>query len=351
MVGPAPDVGDLRPQHPLDGIVGSGYSANVTRAGNIGGVGVIGNGGANQGTGVLGRGGFPPGVGGIGVHGIGGSQSEPTWDPNDPPGIGVLAQGGRQNRFNQLRLLHAAAVVAIAGGLHDDLFNERKIPPLKETGSIGVYAQGADAEVGTTNINGVDKVVGPPFPGAGVLGQGGVPISHDGTLIDEIPPAAGVIGLAGGTPIPPISDTGNTGVYGRGPVGVIGQEYNGVRGKCDGGNGVYGETDSGAGICGEAATNGRGGQFRSKRSAQVRLVPQSLPMPTTDLVPPTAPTTFPEGFLREWAQLPQDGQGGDLLALQDLQRQCTLWFCVQGRGPNPARWAQVLLGPSFDGLV
>jgi hypothetical protein len=53
---------------------------------------------------------------------------------------------------------------------------------------------------------------------------------------------------------------------------------------------------------------------------------------------------------------PTDGKGGDLLVLMDDLRQCTLWFCVDDRTTNPdgstilgALWAQVLLGPSFDG--
>ena len=42
---------------------------------------------------------------------------------------------------------------------------------------------------------------------------------------------------------------------------------------------------------------------------------------------------------------------GDLLALIDKQRQCALWFCVSsGDGGGPAKWAQVLLGPSFNGV-
>lgn len=134
---------DFQPQHPVNGIEGSGSSGNrFLSSKNIGGVGVIGNGGGNQGTGVLGKGagGTNNGVGGIGVHGIGGSQSEPTWDPNDPPGTGVLGQGGRQTNFNDQRLPHGAGVVGIAGG------SGKPVPPLSVTGSVGVYAQGAEAE-------------------------------------------------------------------------------------------------------------------------------------------------------------------------------------------------------------
>jgi hypothetical protein len=38
------------------------------------------------------------------------------------------------------------------------------------------------------------------------------------------------------------------------------------------------------------------------------------------------------------------------MTIVDDQRHCTLWFCVQdGTNAGAARWAQVLLGTSFDG--
>lgn len=48
-------------------------------------------------------------------------------------------------------------------------------------------------------------------------------------------------------------------------------------------------------------------------------------------------------------ELPRDGQAGDLLALIDNQRRANLWFCVRSADGGPAQWAQVLLGPAFDG--
>jgi hypothetical protein len=91
-----------------------------------------------------------------------------------------------------------------------------------------------------------------------VLGRGGVPAPPEG------PVAAGVIGLAGAVPIPNISETGNTGVYGSGPTGVFG------RGD---GPGIHG-----------LANRDRGGIFESGERgaepiAQLRLVP--LPPDTT----------------------------------------------------------------------
>jgi len=157
----------------------------------------------------------------------------------------------------------------------------------------------------------------------------------------ENPVAAGVIGLAGGVVIPNISETGNSGVYGAGPTGVFGHGPTGVRGQ--GGSG-------GPGVHGVSLDTGRGGMFESARSAQVQLVPQRLQQRIPNQVTVT-PTALPAGG---GPALPKNGLGGDLMVIEmdteDSQRQCTLWFCVQGRtGNKPARWAQVLVGPPFDG--
>jgi hypothetical protein len=325
------------PRHTINGIEATGWSAA-----GIGGVGVVGKGGGNQGTGVFGWGAAATaaGVGGIGVHGIGGSQLESALNKTDPPGAGIVGQGGRQtDSRNTLRLPHGAGVIGIAGG------SGKQLPPLADVGSVGVYAQGAEAEVRTVDIESVPTVVGPIDPGPGVLGRGGVPIPRGENRV-----AAGVIGLAGDTAIPPISETGNSGVYGGGPVGVFGHGFvSGVRGNSEQGRGVAGETDSGVGVFGSASKDtGRGGAFQTARSAQVWLVPKNEP---TEFPAPVAvsPTAIRES---QAPRLPRDGRGGDLMALADNQGQCTLWFCVKGeRGAGPARWAQVLLGPSFDGQL
>jgi hypothetical protein len=183
------------------------------------------------------------------VHGIGGSQSTPSWDPAAPPGPGVLAQGGRE-AANALRLPHGAGVIGAAGGM--------PVPPISATGSVGVFGQGADAVTDTVNIDGVITEVGPLFPGAGVLGVGGVPMPPTG------PVAAGVIGLAGGsTAIPPISETGAAGVYGLGPTGVHGR---GLAGPPLAGRGGVFESPEKDGI-----------PINGKPVAQLRLVPLSGP--------------------------------------------------------------------------
>jgi hypothetical protein len=129
---------------------------------------------------------------------------------------------------------------------------------------------------------------------------------------------AGVIGLARDKALLTFAETGETGVYGTGQTGVKG-----------------------------VGTAGRGGVFESERSAQVQLIPAK----GRRIAEQTAfiPTVIadPEKLGPE---LPRVGRGGDLMTIVDDQGRCTLWFCVQdGTDAGAARWAQVLLGPLFDG--
>jgi hypothetical protein len=233
---------------------------------------------------------------------------------------------------NTLRLPHAAGIIGISGGIGRKM-DALPVHTLKETGGVGVYAQGSDAteimvpptdENGST-ITGPNVPSGPEFPGPGVLGRGGV------TNVPRAQVAAGVIGVAGNIPIPASSETQNTGVYGHGGAGI--------RGRGEGGPGVHGISDS-----------DRGGTFQSARSAQVLLLPLKAPgvFPTAIPVSPSAIPIGREGGMR----LPKDGRGGDLLALVDDNSDCALWFCVKtGRsngGPS-AEWAPVLLGPRVTG--
>ena len=321
----APEPGNLHPSITLDGIYGFGSNGGGFTGAAPGGTGVVGFGGPNHGTGVSGIGGGIDGTGGIGVQGTGGSVfAIPSFDPNQPPGAGVVAVGGRSDDANNFpRLSHGAGVIAIAGA------GKGPIPLLADTGSVGAYAQGADATISTVNIDNVDTVVGPLAPGPGVLGRGGAPNPPEG------PVASGVIGLAGNVAIPLIAESGNAGVYGAGPMGVFGHGSVGVRGQSESGPGIFGMADT-----------GRGGVFTSARSAQVQLVPRKVPAPFPAPVPVT-PTAIPSK--NEVVHLPKAGQGGDLLALTDDKGLCTLWFCVMGEQGGPAQWAQVLLGAAFSG--
>jgi hypothetical protein len=95
----------------------------------------------------------------------------------------------------------------------------------------------------------------------------------------EGPVAAGVIGLAGDLPIPPISLSGNTGVFGAGPIGVRGVGVKGV-----------------------------GGYFDSREVAQTHLEPHKPFL------------NDPNGQI--------DGQAGDLLVVQgDESGSANLYFC------------------------
>jgi hypothetical protein len=328
------------PSNRFHGIVATAWSGGSANdfGGDKGAIGVVGRGGRNEGTGVAGLGGGTPepgngGEGGIGVYGRGGPKQTHFSNPATPPGAGVVAQGGRQSDTgNTLRRPHAAGLIAIGGGTgvnHDFL----PAHPLTETGGVGVYGQGAEqmvVDVPVLNETGASTgsmaPSGPLEPGAGVLGRGGVPIPPEG------PVAAGVIGLAGGVPVRGIAETGDAGVFGRGPAA-------GVRGQSADGGGVHGVADN----------DGRGGVFQSRRAAQVRLVPQKAS--EAFLNPASvAPVEIPAG--REGIQLSKDGQGGDLLAQMDGRKQCALWFCVRGSdGTSPVQWAQVLLGTAFDGRV
>lgn len=139
----------------------------------------------------------------------------------------------------------------------------------------------------------------------------------------------------------------NMGVIGKGETGVggLGTRGPGVQGfgspQEPGVIGVGQDGVKGMGL------DGRGGIFESQRSAQVQLVP-------TPGRPMAEQTSFTPTIVAEPArlgpELPKAGRAGDLMSVIDERGACTLWFCTEGEtGGAPARWSQVLLGPSFDG--
>jgi hypothetical protein len=170
----------------------------------------------------------------------------------------------------------------------------------------GVHGVGSDGPGGAATNRGV--------MGPGVLGHGGRSTGLTGVRLIH---AAGVIGVAGDT-TPQSSETNETGVYGTG--------HDGVRG---------------------AGTDGRGGIFQSARTAQVQLVPtvKSVGRERSAFTPVTVSNAETAG-----PELPRNGRAGDLMCVLDQDGQCSLWFCV--RSPSSgvtAQWAQVLLGPQFNG--
>ncbi len=188
-----------------------------------------------------------------------------------------------------------------------------------------MFGQGAEATIDQLFEGGTAIPIGPAEAGPGVVGRGGLPVPR------EFPVGAGVIGLAGGQSRPPIAETGDCGVFGLGPTGV--------RSRGVGSAGVHARSDV-----------DRGGVFEADHEAQVRLVPQRVRtrLPETTVVTPAgiAPSALASGVV----SLPKSGEAGDLMTLIDDAGHCTLWFCVQdASGAGPARWAQVLLGPAFNG--
>lgn len=206
---------------------------------------------------------------------------------------------------------------------------------LANSSNVGVFGKGTTGVVAQGDFRGAPDQAIVDGRGVGIIGRG------DRNLVS----APGVVGFSGG-----VSDEAipaNTGVVGKGPTGVAGL---GTRGP--GVKGV-GSTDE-PGVVGEGqdgvqgrGLEGRGGIFESRRSAQVQLVPaRGRVVPEQESF---TPTIVPEPG-RLGPELPRAGRAGDLMSVIDERGVCTLWFCTEGEnGAAAARWAQVLLGPTFDG--
>lgn len=144
---------------------------------------------------------------------------------------------------------------------------------------------------------------------------------------------AGVVGLAGGQSRPLIAETGDRGVFGLGPTGV--------RSRGVGSAGVHARSDV-----------DRGGVFEADHEAQVRLVPQRVRTRLAETTAVTPAGIASSALASGVVSLPKSGEVGDLMTLIDDAGHCILWFCVQdASGAGPARWAQVLLGPAFNGQI
>lgn len=277
----------------ITGIMATGASGPKAYTGT----GVLGTGGTRQGVGIIGVGGGVRevrgtgvfGIGTFGLHGVGVSTTDAKTPV--PPGAGLVAQGGRRKADDTARLLHGAGVIAMAGGA------DQPIPGLDLTGSVGVYAQGGDAQTVTTS-NGRDTVItGQPHPGPGVVGRGGMTQS----AAERQRPASGVVGFAGGTEGAPQTWMFTCGVYGAGDIGVAGW------------------SSAGPGLRGSSQKD-RGGRFSSESAAQLNLAPSRQ--------------------LKTGKGL-QEGEAGDLLVTMDGNL-ATLWFCKRSSGSQGGvLWVEV----------
>jgi hypothetical protein len=202
---------------------------------------------------------------------------------------------------------------------------------------VGAFGAGGSASPGLFG-RGVNGVVGyedsaprnPTWEGAdptGVIGNGG----NAGFGVRGIGGNGGVKG----------ESVNSAGVQG------ISQLSPGLAGRSAEGIGVVGASDRGPGVFGSSSQD-NGGVFQSNRSAQIFLIPNDIGQLNSAFpVTPQAINVADRG-----PALPRHGRGGEVMAMKvmamkDNRGACTLWFCVAD-GP-PARWAQVLLGPAFDG--
>lgn len=292
-------IGELGPRDTLDGIHGIGSNPPMP-PGIPGGVGVIGTGGRNGGTGVLGKG----GGGGRGVEAFGGEGGiTGAVSGLDEAGVGVFAQGGRifgvdddeRSLLSQTnRSPHGAGVVALAGGAPP--------PAPAEMGNVGVFGQGGDQVSSTRRVSsGFDEVIivlGPEFAGPGVIGRGGTTKSNDGIpntpVASKEGGAAGVVGVAGGAPMPAPTTAFGAGVFGQAASGT----------------GVAGHSIRGIGVVGASQAD-RGGTFSSGTAPQLQLIPMRLSSP---------------------AELAGDGRPGDFLVTMRIDERGTeiasLHFCT-----------------------
>jgi hypothetical protein len=257
--------------------------------------------------------------GGFGVVGFGGG----------PRGTGIVGQGGWG------RIAKAVAPLSWAEIGGRDKIQERTV------GGIGVHGLGGNQE-------------GQSIPaGSGIVGQGGKPDTSPTN--EKISAGPGVVGIAGGLPVPDPNATRDTGVYGEGPTGVFAQgaPIPGGSGQSIGvvAKGAIGMQATGDRVgsivrgivagefLGDAiglvagSNKGRAALFSSARKhAQITLV-----APDDTTVPPA------------------EGNIGDLLligpTLNNRDVAVQLWLCTTtGSGADsPAFWQPVQLGPAIQG--
>jgi hypothetical protein len=278
---------------------------------------------------------------------------------------------------------------------HDSILQEMEPPPKSVRfntalgpASIGFQTDGTNIARGAEIAGNEVGVKGSSNLGPGLVGES----SSNKAVIGRSQSATGVEGMSGGdrTGVKGVSQRGfgvvGQGLARHGVVGISGgfipvddasdaiydepmfkapttPSRTGVLGIAENGTGVFGSGES-AGVSGlsvrgdgihGASVLGRGGVFeaggprRRRPIPQVQLVAQAMPVGAE--LPANPVMRDPN----ELSGLPRDGRTGDVLATVAPRTQFTsavayLWFCVEGNSSRaPAKWAQILLGDSFEG--
>lgn len=204
---------------------------------------------------------------------------------------------------------------------------------LKSTnsGSSGVYGRTrGSTEKLAAGVKGNGGKSAPGVRGDGRNAPGVLGVSTNDVGVEGRGSTRGVVGVSeNGTGVLGVSATGAGGVF-NGPTGVV----------CAGGSG-----GEGPGIR-ATSTESWGGEFKSTKRGQIRLVPHSVEFATSD-----EGTPHPK--------LPISGRPGEMITVTHEGGTCSLWLCVKPPKatetsggvliPVPAAWAQVQLGTAITG--
>lgn len=337
---------DQRADGPVSGVLGRGWNGPDQREP---GAGLIGVGAPNRGPGVVGLGGGrritstflgspgnlgEDGLGGTGIVGMGGdggstvdaSKPDVSADAPSLPGAGVVGQGGASIFATPVTgspdpgTGNGAGIVGIAGGRERAPNANLSQPDLAATANVGVVGFGGD---GPKPVAPGGPFVGPQSPGAGVRGLGGI-VSVSGSAVRIGGP--GVVGVAGGVPVPVDTAVTNIGVAGISDAGFgvsgLSVEQAGVEGSSTNGPGIRGDSVRTVGVAGNS-DQAVGGSFFSKEVAQIHLEPHPKPMDD------------PNGKMA--------GRSGDLLVVTQIQetQNATLWFCRTKGDAGSANWIKL----------
>jgi hypothetical protein len=230
----------------------------------------------------------------------------------------------------------------------------------EDLGGVGVYGGTVGRGVNPSDLRRNDTsgagVVGSSLKYPGVAGHSqtgngivGRSVKNAGVVGSSSDGKAGVMGLSqprmSGEELPePPWENGipKAGVIGY-SASTVGSDAGVVGLSSADGPGVLGKSTYGRGGVFEASTPDSG---ESRLRAQVQLVPQRMQV---SKILPAAPVMFDS---LEVVSLPSKGMAGDILATEDNDHVCTLWFCVRGYDRNTkedALWCQILLGNPVPG--